>query len=101
MTSVKTFFVAAMVSTVLVGGAAMARGPGKHPAQNVSAKKHPNLAAAQQLSGEAYVKVVAAQNANEYDMAGHAAKAKALLEQANAELKLAAGAANEANEAAQ
>jgi hypothetical protein len=39
-------------------------------------------------------KVTAAQQANEYDMNGHAAKAKELLSQAYREIKLAAQAAN-------
>jgi hypothetical protein len=64
------------------------------PAQNVSGKKHPNLAAAQKLSAQAFEKVTAAQKANEWDMAGHAQKAKELLEQVNNELKQAAEAAN-------
>ena len=64
------------------------------PANNVSAKKHPNLAAAQHLSTQAYDKVVAAQKANEFDLGGHAKKAKELLEQANRELKAAAEYAN-------
>ena len=64
------------------------------PADNVSAKRHPNLAAAQRLSTRAYEKVVAAQQANEWDMAGHAQKAKDLLDQVNRELKQAAEAAN-------
>jgi F0F1-type ATP synthase membrane subunit b/b' len=65
------------------------------PVQNVSGKRHPNIAAAQNLSRKAFEKIVAAQKANEFDMAGHAQKAKDLLDQANAELKLAAEAANE------
>ena len=65
------------------------------PKENVSGKKHPNLAAAQKLCAEAFEKITAAQKANEYDMEGHAEKAKGLLEQANAELKQAAEAANE------
>jgi len=64
------------------------------PVDNVSGKKHANLAAAQRLSTEAFEKVSAAQQANEWDMDGHAAKAKELLEQANRELKQAAEAAN-------
>ena len=64
------------------------------PSVNVSAKKHPNIAAAQKLAQQAYDKITAAQKANEYDMDGHAAKAKDLLEQVNAELKAAAEAAN-------
>lgn len=64
------------------------------PAQNVSGKRHPNLAAAQHLTGQAFEKITAAQQANEFDMAGHAAKAKELLDQANNELKQAAETAN-------
>jgi hypothetical protein len=64
------------------------------PVDNVSGKRHPNLAAAQRLSSKAYEKIVAAQQANEWDMAGHAQKAKDLLDQANRELKEAAEAAN-------
>jgi len=65
------------------------------PVRNVSPKRHPNLAAAQRLSQQAFEKVSAAQRANEWDMEGHAAKAKELLEQVNRELKIAAGEANE------
>ncbi|HLW52835.1 MAG TPA: hypothetical protein VKW06_08320 [Candidatus Angelobacter sp.] len=66
----------------------------KKPAQNVSPRRHPNLAAAQRLCSQAFQKVSAAQQANEWDMEGHAAKAKELLDQANNELKQAAEAAN-------
>jgi hypothetical protein len=69
--------------------------PQKKPAQNVSPKRHPNLAAAQRLTAQAFKRITDAQQANEFDMEGHAAKAKDLLEQANKELKQAAGAANE------
>jgi hypothetical protein len=64
------------------------------PARNVSAARHPNLAAAQRLCRQAWEKVDAAQKANEFDMEGHAQKAKDLLDQASNELKLAAEAAN-------
>ena len=64
------------------------------PATNVSKGKHPNLAAAQRLSLQAFEKITAAQQANEFDMSGHAAKAKTLLDQVNTELKAAAQAAN-------
>ena len=66
------------------------------PKQNVAAGRHPNIAAAQRLSAQAYQKIVAAQQANEWDMQGHAQKAKDLLDQANNELKAAAQAANKA-----
>jgi major membrane immunogen (membrane-anchored lipoprotein) len=64
------------------------------PAENISARKHPNLAAAQRMCREAYDKIVAGQQANEWDLEGHAAKAKDLLDQASNELKQAAEAAN-------
>jgi hypothetical protein len=73
-----------------VGAVALAQGPAK----NVSGARHPNIAAAQRLSNQAYQKIIAAQQANEWDMQGHAQKAKGLLEQANNELKQAAQAAN-------
>jgi hypothetical protein len=64
------------------------------PQQNVSGKRHPNLAAAQRLCDQAFEKIQTAQSANEWDMSGHAAKAKELLEQASHELKQAAESAN-------
>ncbi len=67
----------------------------RRPAENVSGRRHPNLAAAQRLVEQAFNRVSEAQRANEFDMAGHAAKAKDLLDQANRELKEAAGAANQ------
>ena len=73
---------------------AAALAPAQQPKQTVSGARHPNLAAAQRFCQQAYDKVVAAQGANEFDMQGHAAKAKDLLDQANAQLKQAAEAAN-------
>jgi len=66
----------------------------KEPAKSVNVAKHPNLAAAQKLAAQAFDKLEAAQKANEYDMDGHAQKAKELLQTANDEIKLAAEAAN-------
>jgi hypothetical protein len=62
--------------------------------QDVSWRRHPNLAAAQHLIDQAFAKVSDAQRANEWDMDGHAAKAKDLLDQANREIKQAAMTAN-------
>ncbi len=87
----KALFSCALTAALLVAGTALAQ----KPARNVSARRHPNIAAAQRLSQQAFEKIVAAQHANEWDMQGHAQKAKELLEQANAELKQAAEAANE------
>jgi hypothetical protein len=67
----------------------------QHPAENVSHKKHPNLAQAQRLVEQAFNKISVAQQANEWDMHGHAEKAKKLLDEANNELKQAALAANQ------
>jgi hypothetical protein len=86
----KTRTLAAVLGALLViGGAVIAQ-----PKRNVSAARHPNLAAAQRLSQQAYEKITAAQEANEWDMKGHAQKAKNLLDEVNKELKLAAEAAN-------
>jgi predicted lipoprotein with Yx(FWY)xxD motif len=64
------------------------------PAQNISVAKHGNLAAAQGFTRQAFDKMTVAQSANEYDLGGHAARAKQLLSQAAVEMKLAAIAAN-------
>ena len=79
-----------LAAALAIAGLAFAQAP----KDNVSKALHPNLAAAQRLSTQAYEKITAAQQANEFDLAGHAAKAKALLEQVNSELKLAAQTAN-------
>jgi len=83
-------FAVIMGMLILTGGLAF----GGEPALNISPKLNPNLAAAQSLSRQAYDKISAAQEANEWDAEGHAQRAKDLLEQANDELKLAAQAAN-------
>ena len=67
---------------------------GVFAAQDISPRRHPNLAAAQRLVDQALGRIDAAQQANEFDMRGHAAHAKELLDQANRELKEAAEAAN-------
>ena len=64
------------------------------PERNINPNRHPNLAAAQRLCDQAYSRIQDAQHANEWDMDGHAQKAKELLDQANRELKAAAEAAN-------
>jgi len=77
-------------AALLGGGLAIAQ----RPVEDVSGKRHPNLAAAQRLCEQAFNRITDAQKANEWDMDGHAAKAKELLDQVNRELKLAAEAAN-------
>jgi hypothetical protein len=76
---------------VLAASAALAA----PPVDNISRHRHANLAAAQRLSTQAFEKIVAAQRANEFDLGGHAQKAKDLLDEVNRELKAAAETANE------
>jgi hypothetical protein len=64
------------------------------PVLNVDPALHGNIAAAQELSRQAYDRVTSAQIANDYNLGGHAARAKELLREANEEMKLAALAAN-------
>ena len=87
---IKTLLKLLVAASLLAGGVAIAQ----KPTQNVNPGRHPNLAAAQRLSEQAYQKIVAAQQDNEWDMEGHAQKAKDLLDQANQQLKLAAQYAN-------
>ena len=85
----RAFVVALAIAAPL--GLALAEQPAKKPSG------HPNLAAAQKLTAQAFDKLEAAQKANEYDLGGHAAKAKNLLKQASAEIKLAAEAAGQSD----
>ena len=55
---------------------------------------HPNLVAARDYVRDAIAKVTAAQQANDYDMQGHAARAKKLMQQAIDEINMAEQAAN-------
>jgi hypothetical protein len=77
---------------LLTGGLVFAQRP---PVRNVNPNRHPNLAAAQRLCLQAFEKIVAGQRANEWDLNGHAQKAKELLDQVNHEIKEAAEASNE------
>jgi len=88
---IKTRIFACVLGLLLLLGVAAIAQP---PRRNVSPARHPNIAAAQRLSQQAFEKIEAAQRANEWDMEGHAQKAKNLLDEVNRELKLAAEAAN-------
>jgi hypothetical protein len=79
-----------VVGCIILTGVAFAQ----RPKENVNPGRHPNIAAAQRHCQEAFDRIVAAQKANEWDMHGHAQRAKELLEKANSELKEAAEAAN-------
>jgi hypothetical protein len=87
----KNYLLAVMAALLLLlGGMALAQ----RPERDISPERHPNLAAAQRLSAQAWQRVLDAQKANEWDLDGHAEKAKRLLDDVNHELKLAAEAAN-------
>ncbi len=83
------------IATAGVGLLLLAGCAANRPAQNISGARHPNLAAAQRDCGEAFDRITTAQRANEWDLAGHAAKAKDLLVEASDELKQAALSANQ------
>lgn len=87
----KRLAIAAFCSLLVLGGSALAQ---REPPENIDPAHHPNLAAAQRFIRDAFNKTIEAQKANEWDLAGHAQKAKELLDQADHELRLAANAAN-------
>ncbi len=91
----KTFAVPAVLTAMLFCGSIIAQ----EPVQDINAKAHPNLAAAQKHVVEANAAVALAQKDNRYDMKGHAEKARQLLVEVNNELKAAAEAANAAGAA--
>ncbi len=90
--SVRNILVGSVLcAALLTSGGAFAQ----RPKSKISPARHPNLAAAVRLTDQAFQKITAAQQANEWDMDGHAAKAKDLLQQADNELKAAAKDANQ------
>jgi hypothetical protein len=89
----KAFAYPALLAAMLLCGVTLAQ----EPVQDISAKIHPNLAAAQKDVVEANAAIATAQKDNRYDMKGHAEKARQLLVEVNNELKAAAEAANAAN----
>ena len=64
------------------------------PVVNIDRYRHGNLAAAQSYIVQAYQSINSAQQANDGQLGGHAQRAKDLLTQADAELRLAANVAN-------
>ncbi|MGB9032044.1 MAG: hypothetical protein WCC27_18115 [Acidobacteriaceae bacterium] len=72
---------------LIAGGIVIAQNP---PAENIDGARHPHLAASQHHIREAFNEIGAAQAANDWDMNGHAAHARELLDQASRELKAAA-----------
>jgi hypothetical protein len=82
---------AIMGALILSASMTLAKAPAKQPTEP---KRCPNLQATDKLIAQAQLKMQAAQKANEYDLPGHAQKAKELLDQAGKELALADAANN-------
>ena len=78
----KLIWGSALSLVLLAGGVGLA--------QNGMWQRHPILASAEQLTQQAQQRLAAAQQANQWDMNGHAAHAQALLQQAAREIALAA-----------
>jgi len=72
---------------------AMTRPQGGPPPVDVG-ERHGNMRAAQQLIQQAWIKVDSAQQDNNYNLGGHAGRAKELLSQASSEIKESAEQAN-------
>jgi hypothetical protein len=87
----KKLAVAGLFAVALCAGTVVLADP---PVRDINPARHPNLAAAQRLARQSWEKIAAAQAANEWDLGGHAQKAKDLLDQVNVELKEAAETAN-------
>ena len=86
-----------LISSVLIAAAVGAMASATYaqpPEQDISSFRHGNLAAAQSLVAQAFDRMTAAQEANEYQLGGHAGRAKELLREASEEMKLAAIEAN-------
>jgi len=63
-------------------------------AQQISEHRHPNLANAQRFTEQASQALARAQQANEFDLGGHANHARELLQQADQEIIEATRASN-------
>lgn len=61
----------------------------------IAAETNPNITKAEDLMSQALAKIGDAQKANEFDLAGHAQKAKDLVTQAQGEMKQAESIADE------
>ena len=91
MTRRTSVFQSLLVLALLCVGMLFAQ---QRPADNINPQLHPHLAKAQRICNQAYDALVEAQGANDFDMEGHAAKAKQLLVEASHQIKAAAMAAN-------
>lgn len=62
----------------------------QQPTVDIDTDGHGNLSSAQEYVSMAWQRIDRAQKINNYDMGGHAARAKELLQQADAEIRAAA-----------
>lgn len=72
---------------LMATGILIAQGP---PERDIDPGRHPHLAQAQKHIMEAFDSITHAQQANDWDMEGHAEHAKKLLDEASHEVKQAA-----------
>lgn len=79
---------------VLAAGLATATMAMSQTIQNVDPSRHGNLAAAQSLIAQAFERMTEAQRSNNYELGGHAGRAKQLLSEAATEIGLAAATAD-------
>ena len=79
----------ALTAAFVVSGAALPQ----EPKVNVG-DRHGNMKAAQEMIRQAWFKVDEAQKDNNYNLGGHAGRAKELLSEASSEIKQAAETAN-------
>jgi hypothetical protein len=82
------------ILTVIASAAVVTLAVAQLPVATVDPSRHGNLAAAQQNIQQAFNSISAAQQANEDQLAGHAARAKEYLREANDEITAAAGVAD-------
>ena len=87
----KKFICSFVLLTTLASGWLMF---GQAPVVNIGRNRHENLWNPHQNIVAAYQYIESAQQSNNYELGGHAQKAKDLLTQADEELKLAAKSAN-------
>jgi len=86
----KLLWGSALAVLLFVAGVAV----GQQPANNIDARRHPHLAAAQQHVVEAWQQTETARTDNHEELGGHAEKALEHLQAADRELKEAAEYAN-------
>ncbi|MBV8062517.1 MAG: hypothetical protein JOY51_02930 [Nevskia sp.] len=92
----KKAMIAMLSGALMTTGAAFAQ---QTPSENIDAKFHPELARAQMHLRDAYTEIGASRQKFDNAMGGHAAKAQELIDQADAELRAAATAANDHDKA--